>query len=106
MPAAGNKRNLEDLLHKSGYEFSLKKVERREELQFRHRQQEADSAHEHYKDKLILWAVVSVVSLVSVDCVGLILFSGIQPETTKWATTLLTTVVAGGVGYMTGKGSK
>lgn len=49
---------------------------------------------------------VGSLTVVALACVALVLMPGTPAETTKWATTLLTTVVAGGVGYMTGKGSK
>jgi hypothetical protein len=31
---------------------------------------------------------------------------GVPPENARWATTLLTTIVSAGLGYMTGKNSK
>lgn len=106
MPTSGKRKDLQNEPDKPVIEAHLKSAEPREELRSRLRQKEADAEYQRHKEKVILWAVVIIVSLVTLLCLGLVLLSGIQPETTKWATTLLTTVVAGGVGYMTGKGSK
>ena len=108
MPERVTEKSLEDLFHRPGYELGVqvKKAESREELRSRLRQQEADAGRQRHKDKVILWAVVITVSVVSSVCLILTLVPRIQPETSKWATTLLTTVVAGYLGPMTGRGSK
>lgn len=55
---------------------------------------------------VILWAVLMTVGVVSVVCIIMIVVSGAPVDNAKWATTVLTTIISAGVGYMTGKGSK
>lgn len=65
-----------------------------------------DAAHQRLRDKAILVFVLIIVGLVSLLCISVVVIPGAPPENVKWATTLLTTIVAGGLGYMTGKGAK
>jgi len=53
----------------------------------------------------ILWWVLGTASIVSVICFWIVLVPGQPGENAKWATSLLTAIVSGGLGYMTGKNS-
>jgi len=98
---------IEDLAKSSKkLKFNVSNMETAEEIEARIRRDEKDSDHEQKKELIILWAVVLVVGLVSAVCVVVVFLPHSSPDSVKWATTLLTTVVAGGVGYMTGKGSR
>jgi hypothetical protein len=88
------------------FEFSIGSREHPDELAARLRREEADAEHERRKDLLLLWAVLMTVSVVSVVCIVIIAVSGASVDNAKWATTVLTTIISAGVGYMTGKSSK
>jgi hypothetical protein len=103
-PRPRKELKLEDLV--KGGHVEARSPEPPQVLESRLRREDADAAHDRYKDKLIAWAVVVVVAVVSAFALVMIALRGTSIETEKWATTILTTVVAGGVGYMTGRGSK
>jgi hypothetical protein len=87
-------------------EFSIESREHPDERGARLRREHADAEHERRKDLVLLWAVLITVGVVSVVCVVIIAVSGAPADNAKWATTVLTTIVSAGVGYMTGKSSK
>jgi hypothetical protein len=86
--------------------FTIQTRDSAEEIKARIQREQDEANHQRYKDKVILWAVIIVVGGASLASLACLFLPGTSPETLKWATTLLTTVVAGGLGYMTGKGSK
>jgi len=47
-----------------------------------------------------------IVGAMTLVCVVAVFLPGMPAENSKWATTMLTTIVSAGVGYMTGKNSK
>ena len=87
-------------------EFSIGSREHPDELGARLHRERADAEHERHKEMMLLWAVLMTVGVVSVVCVVIIAVSGAPVDNAKWATTVLTTIVSAGVGYMTGKSSK
>jgi hypothetical protein len=88
------------------FKLSLESLEHRDERGARLRREHADAEHERRKDLVLLWAVITTVGAVSVICIVLIAVSGAPVDNAKWATTVLTTIISAGVGYMTGKSSK
>jgi hypothetical protein len=76
------------------------------EIQARIARESAEAAHQRHKDLLITWAVLITVGVVSAVCIMVVFLPGVPPENARWATTLLTTIVSAGLGYMTGKNSK
>jgi hypothetical protein len=55
---------------------------------------------------MIVRTILITVSVTAVICCWIVLVPGQPAENAKWTTTLLTTIVSGGLGYMTGKNSK
>jgi hypothetical protein len=64
------------------------------------RREEADAAHRWSKEIMILRAVVMATGVVMVVCIGVVIVPGSPPENAKWATTLLTAIISGGLGYL------
>jgi hypothetical protein len=70
------------------------------------RREEADAAHRRSQERIILGAVVIATAAVMVVCIGVVIVPGSPPEDAKWATTLLTAIVSGGLGYLLRPGAK
>jgi hypothetical protein len=70
------------------------------------RREEADAAHRRSKETVILWGVVIATAVVLIVCIGVVIVPGSPPENAKWATTLLTAIVSGGLGYLLRPGGK
>jgi len=75
-------------------------------MEARLRREEADAQPQQHKEILLLRAILITVGVVSVICLCIVLIPGYPPENVKWATTRLTMIVSGGLGYTTGKNSK
>lgn len=95
-----------DFFESDRYTLSIESREHPDERGARLRREHADAEHERRKDLVLLWAVLITVGVVSVVCVVIIAVSGAPVDNAKWATTVLTTIISAGVGYMTGKSSK
>lgn len=93
-------------IHSDVLEFSIESREHPEVRDSRLHREEADAEHQRNKEVLILWAILIAVGVVSVICLWIVLIPGYPAENVKWATTLLTMIVSGGLGYMTGRNSK
>jgi hypothetical protein len=93
-------------LESDRYRLSIESLEHPEVRDSRLRREEADAEHQRHKEVLILWAILIIVGVVSVICLWIVLIPGYPAENVKWATTLLTMIVSGGLGYMTGRNSK
>ncbi len=102
----GRSLNVEDFFVSEAYRLSIESREHPDERAARIRREHDDADRQHRKEMAILWWVLATVSVVSVICLGVFLIPGAPAENVRWATTLLTTVVSGGLGYMTGKNSK
>ncbi len=98
------KADLADLAKSSKYSFSS--LDSPQEIDARIRREDDEARHQRKKELMILWAIVVVVGLVSFVCVVIMFLNYSSADSVKLATTLLTTIIAGGVGYMTGKGSR
>jgi hypothetical protein len=92
--------------YSKGYQVKIESKDDPEVVQSRLRREEADAEHQRHKEVLILWAILITVGVVSVFCLWIVLIPGYPTENVKWATTLLTMIVSGGLGYTTGKNSK
>ena len=86
--------------------FHIQSRETSKEIEARLRRDDAEAEHLRWQDKFILRVVTSVVGVATALSVLLLLWPGTSPETVKWAMTLLSTIVAGGLGYMAGKSRK
>ena len=104
MPNPGNNLDLKEL--RKDYDINLKSRESPSEIDARIRREDAQAEHERKKDLIVLWAVVAIVGCTTFFSIVLTFLPHSSVETVKWATTSLTTILAGGVGYMTGRGSR
>ena len=68
--------------------------------------EEADAAHRRSKEINGLTAVLIITGVVTIVCIGVVVVPGSPPENAKWATTLLTAIVSGGLGYVLRSGDK
>jgi hypothetical protein len=86
--------------------IALESREHPDERDARLRREEADAEHQRRIEGLIVRTILVTVSVAAAICFWIVLVPGQSAENAKWATTLLTTIVSGGLGYMTGKNSK
>jgi hypothetical protein len=70
------------------------------------RRDEADAAHKRSRETFVLRSVVIATAVVMVACLGVVIIPGSPPENVRWATTLLTAIVSGGLGYALRPGDK
>ena len=75
-----------------------------EERQQRLSEQRADNRVARYKDAAIFMTLLIALAVTFGLAVWL-LVSSAPAEEKRWATSILSAVVAGGIGYVTGKGS-
>ncbi len=104
MAEPSKKRRVEDQypdksLTTSG-DFHFGPPETPSERASRLRREEADAAHRRSKETTVVRAIVIATAVVLVVCIGVVLVPGSPPENSKWATTLLTSVVSLGLGYL------
>jgi len=104
MPQDPNPADLGAII--KGLRWEAKSHESPREIQARIEHEAAEAVHQRHKDLLITRAVLITVGVVTALCITVVLLPGIPSENAKWATTLLTTIVSAGLGYMTGKNSK
>jgi hypothetical protein len=69
------------------------------------RRKEADAEHRRRQEMAVVSAVLAIACVGSLTCLWIV-FVGQPAENVTWARTLLTAIVSGGLGYMTGKNSK
>jgi|SRR5271157_4780842 len=91
--AAPAKRNLDELARHPDYAVKVQ-VERWET--------EADAQHRRRKDLISFVAVLIALGLLMVAALAVVLVPGLAPESKNWATSALSAIVAGGVGYLGG----
>ena len=86
--------------------FSLQigPTEAAEERQQRLAEQRADNQMARYKDVAIFSTLLTALA-ATFGLAFWLLVSGAGAEEKRWATSILSAVVAGGIGYATGKGS-
>ena len=87
-------------------EVRLKGVETREESKARLARESHEAVHRVWRESVLFGIFTVGVTVVAVACLWIALKPGQSPDNQKWATTLLTTIVSAGVGYLTGKASK
>jgi hypothetical protein len=107
-PASRHRREV-DPVPLEGLRFEdvrLKGVETREELKARVARDSQEVAHRVWRDSILFGIVSTGVAIVSLTCLWIVVKPDQTPDQQKWATTLLTTIVSAGVGYLTGKSSK
>jgi hypothetical protein len=102
----GRSLNLGDFFESDLFKLLIESREAPDERDARLNRERAEAEHERHKEIMILRAVLTTVGIALLVCIVVIVMPGSPPENAKWATTLLTTIVSAGVGYLTGKSSK
>jgi hypothetical protein len=100
------KIDLNDLANRPDHQLSIIPREDPETRAARRDIEKAESAHRRQISLLLHVAALTVIGVVVVLCVWMLTHAGAESEDRKWATTLLTSVVTGLLGYVTGRASK
>jgi heme A synthase len=100
------KIDLNDLVNNPTHQLSIVPREEPVERSARLEIEKADAAHKRQIDFALHIAAFVVVSVALCLCVWAIVRAEATAEDKKWATTLLTAIVTGFVGYVTGRSTK
>ena len=87
-------RDLDALAHDPNFNVKVQ-IERRET--------EPDAEHRRRKDYVAFWAVIVALAVLMGVAVLVVLIPGLAPESRSWATSVLSAIVAGSLGYLGGK---
>lgn len=98
--------DLNELAVNQAVKISIATVEGAAERDSRLRIEEANAAHQRKKELLLYGATIGVVLIVVFLCTWVILRKSLATEDGKLALALLTSIVTGLVGYVTGRASK
>lgn len=98
--------NLNELASRQNIKLSLSTAEDLLEKETRLRIEEATAAHQRQKELLLYRLTSGVILLVVALCAWVVLRKGLANEEGKLALALLTSIVTGLVGYVTGRSSK
>jgi hypothetical protein len=99
-----DKFDLDNLPNK--YQLSLVSREDPDERDSRIRIDEADAAHRRRKDLLLSASALVVIGVALCLCVWAVVREGSAASDREWAVPLLTAIVTGLVGYVTGRATK
>jgi len=89
---------------KTKTEIETSPVESPEELASRLRREEAREAHELFKEKAVLTALLVVTGVLLLAALCVLSLSD-KPNLQSWATAALSSILAGYFGWFTGKGT-
>jgi hypothetical protein len=94
------------LLDPKKYDIELKSPEKPEEIQSRLKREEAKEAHERQISLIVHIFVMAIVAVSFLASVYIAVAGDPKTGLPDKAMGIITAIVAAGVGYMTGKGSK
>jgi hypothetical protein len=100
------KIDLNDLANKPDHQLSIVPREEPAEREARLEIEKADAAHKRRIDLALHIAAFVAVGVALCLCVWAIVRENSTAEDKRWATTLLTAIVTGFVGYVTGRSTK
>ena len=100
------KIDLNDLANKPDHQLSIVPREEPAEREARLETEKANAAHKRRIDLALHIAAFVVVGVALCLCVWAIVRDNSTAEDKRWATTLLTAIVTGFVGYVTGRSTK
>ena len=72
-------------------------------FRWRRRETDPNAQHRRLKDLNSFVAVLVALGLLMVAALAVVLVPGLAPESKNWATSALSAIVAGAVGYLGGK---
>lgn len=101
-----DKIDLNELANRPTHQLTLVPREDPDERATRLRIEEADAAHRRRKDLALHVIALVVIGVALGLCVWAIVKTGSTAEDTKWAVPLLTAIVTGFVGFVTGRATK
>ncbi len=101
-----NKIDLNDLANRPEYKLTIASREEPIERDVRLNIERAEAEHRLWKDRTLHVAAQAGIGLAFALCIWIILKEGSASEGSKWAVPLLTAIVTGLVGYVTGKAAK
>jgi hypothetical protein len=94
---------LNALVTSSGLDLQLRTTETPEEREVRLRQLEKDAAFRRWRDGSLFAVCLAATTVLGYVCVGIVLSVTASPDDKKWATSLITLIVGGIIGFLTGK---
>ncbi|HEX4951187.1 MAG TPA: hypothetical protein VFZ34_31310 [Blastocatellia bacterium] len=98
--------DLNEIANRQNVKLSITTNEDLAERESRLRITEADATHQRQKELLLYRLTASVITITVLLSAWVVLRKGLSNEEGKLALALLTSVVTGLVGYVTGKSSK
>lgn len=101
-----DKINLNDLANRQDHQLTITPREDPAERGARLRIEEANAAHQRRKELTLYVATLVVVGLALGVCFFVMVSERMTVDDRKWAQLLLTAIVTGFVGYVTGKSTK
>lgn len=100
------KIDLNDLANRSDHQLSIVPREDPETAAVHRDIEKADAAHRRQISLLLHIAALAVIVVAVSLCVWMVINAGNGSEDRRWAITLLTSIVTGLIGYVTGRASK
>lgn len=101
-----DKIDLNQVVNRLDHQLSIVPCEAPEERASRLRIEEANAAHTRHKDLALHGIAFVVISVALGLSVWAIIREGSTAEDTRWAVPMLTAIVTGFIGYVTGKSAK
>jgi VIT1/CCC1 family predicted Fe2+/Mn2+ transporter len=101
-----DKIDLNEIASRPDHQLSIVPREDPDERAARLRIEEAEAAHKRRKDTALHGLSFIVIGVALWLCVRAIIKDGATAEDARWAVPLLTAIVTGLVGYITGRASK
>lgn len=102
----GSKLNLDELARKLRLKVELSSTEDPAEGEFQRSQTEANARLQRRKEAVLFGVATALVVALSGICIWVLLSGGFSSDDKKWATSILTLITGGLVGYLTGKAAK
>jgi hypothetical protein len=97
-------KGLDDLV--KGGHIEARSPEPPQVLESRLRREEADAESRRNRENFLTRAAAIVVAVISAFSIVVVALPWTPPETSKWATSVLNTVITGAVVFVAGRGSK
>ncbi len=98
--------DLGKMLDPKKFDIDLKTPEKPEELQSRLRREEAEDAHKHRISLYLHLFIMAIVAVALLTSIYLVVAGDPKTGLPDKAQATITAIVAAGLGYITGKGSK
>jgi hypothetical protein len=98
-------KDLDKISESKNLKVNIATADTPEEIAFKLSREESDAKYHRIKDLILFIAVLLGVSVIVYVCLNTAINNSTTPDDKKWATSILTAIVSGGVGYLTGKRS-